>query len=191
MDIPVCQWMCTLLYYTCRYMLIRRAKNFTATTYRPSPSPLLHLSPISISRSPPYRWHLWLLQCSAVPQVFSSSSLQRARPTSLGGATALHLEHKWYPQSGEEQESCTETFFSFVSAPVRWPPPYFSGFVSSINQLSIRELIKKQNRTTATSAVVESTVEFNWKKHANRGEWFLLGHTALTAQGTETSLINC
>lgn len=97
--------------------------------------------------------------------------------------------------SGEEQETGIETFFLAeslicVSAPVRWPSPYFRVFVSSMNQLSIKELIKKQNWITATSATVESTMEFNWKKHANHGEWFFLDHTALTARGTETSLIH-
>lgn len=190
MHILVCQWMCTLLYYTYRYMLIRRAKNFSVTIYRPNPSPLLDLSPISISCSLPYCWHLWPLQCRAAPQ------LQWARLRSLGEATAWHWEHSDTHHSGVEQETGIETFFPAeslvcVSAPVRWPSPYFSGFASSMNQLSIKELSKKQNWITATSATVEPTLEFNWKKtHANHGEWFFLGHTALNARGTETSLIN-
>lgn len=71
--------------------------------------------------------------------------------------------------SGEEQETCIETFFLAqslisVSAHVRWHSPQFCGFVSRMNQISNKELIKKQNWITASSATIKSTLEFNWKK---------------------------
>lgn len=43
-----------------------------------------------------------------------------------------------------------------------------------MNQLSIKELIKKQNWIIATSSTVEFTLECNKKNHANHEQWFSL-----------------
>lgn len=152
----------TLPYYTYRYSLSRTP--FTdlilplSSTSVLSPFPALyHTADIfdycnaeqchSFSPAPPFNgldWQAW-------------EKLQQ-------GTRNMSGTH----HSGEEKDTGTFTFFlakSLIcaSAPVQWPSPYLSGFVSNMNQLSIKELNKKQTWITASSATVESTLEFNWK----------------------------
>lgn len=189
MAILVCQQIGTLLYYTYRYSLTRTP--FTdlilplSSTSVLSPFPALYRTTgifdycneeqrHSFSPVPPFSgldWQVWekLQQCTK-------------------NMSGTH-------HSGEEKDTGTDTFFlakSLIcaSAPVQWPSPYLTFFVSSMNQLSVKELIKKQNWMTASSATVESILELNWKNMLIMENDIFLGHTALTARGNETSLIH-